>query len=123
MAHTLLAQRILAAITANGGTVTFPGGSDTPQDYDAATDTWSGGSSVGDVTGKAVQTKSDPDRFTAAGLVLANPVTLLIAAKDLAIVPTPGMAFVWAGTQYTAKLADPHGVDEETLYYNVAGDA
>lgn len=119
-AFDALTTRVLNAITDKGQDVTFPG-TGTPV-YDPATDTWSG-SGGSDVKGKAVQTRSDPDKLKAANLVLLNPVTLMVAGSGLGIVPEPGMSFSWSGKTYTARLVDPHGPDGTPIYYTVTGEA
>ncbi len=120
-AHDALAERILAAITEKGATVTFLGASDTEPVYDPATDTWVVPEGEGNVTGKAVKTKGDPDKL--AKLVLKNPIALMVAGKDLGVVPEPPMPFEFAGKRYVTRLADAHGPDGAPMYYEVIGDA
>jgi hypothetical protein len=115
-----ISQRALDTISKKGATVTFPG-TNTGAVYDPATDTWSGGSTTA-VAGKAVQTKGDVDRFKALNLVLVNPVSLLIAAKNLAVTPLPGMTFTWAGKNYTIKDVDPVAPDGVPILFKVTGD-
>lgn len=116
-----ISQRALATIAKKGSDVVFPG-TNTGATYDPATDTWSGGTST-PITGKAVQTKGNVDRFAALNLILINPVTLLLAAKNLAITPMPGMVFTWAGKNYTIKDVDPVAPDGVPILYKITGDA
>lgn len=117
--YDAIAQRSLATIKRKGGPVTFPGGG--APVYDPATDTWSGGAASAAV-GRAVQVPGDPDRMSAMGLVLVNPVTLLVAAAGLAIVPTPGGTFTWAGKTYTIKFVEPVAPDGAAIIYTMVGD-
>lgn len=102
-----------------GAPVTFPSGS--PPVYDAATDTWSA-DTRGTASSYALQVKSDPDRLAALGLVLANPVTLLVAASGLAVTPAPGMAMTWAGLTYTIKLVEAVAPDGTAILYRCTGE-
>jgi hypothetical protein len=118
--YDAVSSRALATITRKGAAVTFPGGG--APIYDPATDTFSGGGGTA-VTGRAVQIDGDPDRFAALSLVLVNPVTLLVAAMGLAIVPAPGGTFVWAGKTYTIKDVEPVAPDGTSIIYTITGDA
>lgn len=128
--NAALAQRTLAAIERNGGTVTFLG-ADVPAGppvYDPETDEFTGGgsgSSEENVTGRAVQITGDPDRFAALGLVLENPVTLAVAAHGLGITPTVGESFVWPedGTTYVIKDPQDIGLDGDPILWIVTGDS
>jgi hypothetical protein len=115
----------LEMIAEAGATVTFPGAvPGTPGVYDPLTGTWSGGTGATDATGSAVQIEDDPERFQSIGLVLVNPITLLIAAKNLAITPAPGMLFLWASRMYMVKdveAVDPAG--DGAVLYTVIGSA
>lgn len=117
----VLAENFLAAAQADGGVITFVGAGGTRPTYDGLHGTWSGGSSATDPTGYAIQTKGDPDRWSALGLVLINPIRLLVAALNLSIVPAPDMRIAFAGTSYTIKLAEPHGPNGTPIYYDVSG--
>lgn len=101
------ATRALATIEAKGAAVSFaPGGSAAGSMYDPLTNQWSGGSSDS-WPGSAVQIPGDPDRFAALKLMLTDPITLLVAAKNLTAAPTPGMSMVWDGVLYTVKDVEP----------------
>lgn len=123
--YDAVAERALAQITKKGGVVTFPGANvGTPQTYDPATDTYSGGTPPSDATGRAVQIEGDPDRFKTLGLVLVNPVTLMIAAAGLGVTPAPGMLMSWGGKNYNIKDVDPVMPDGVTpIIYTVIGSA
>ncbi len=122
--YDAVAKRTLAVIAKRGGDVLFPGATPgTPGVYNPLTDTWTGGTGATDATGKAVQIPDDPERFKAIGLVTSNPVTLLIAAKNLGFTPAPGMRFVWASRSYSTKdveAVDPAG-DGAVLYTVIGG--
>ncbi len=113
------AESALLMITEAGGIVSFPGTA-TSAVYDGATDTWSGSPSS-DATGRAVQIDSDPDRFRALGLTLANSVTLLIAALNLSVTPRPGMYITWAGITYSIKDVEAVAPDGVPIMYTVIG--
>lgn len=119
-----VAKRTLAVIAKKGGAVVFPGVlPGTPPTYNPLTDTWSGGTGATDATGKAVQIPDDPERFAAIGLVTQNPVTLLVAAKNLGFTPAPGMRFRWASRDATVKdveAVDPAG-DGAVMYTVIGG--
>lgn len=117
--YDAISARALKTIAKKGADVTFPG-TNTGAVYDPATDTWSGGSSSA-VTGKAIQTTGDPDRFAALNLVLTNPVTLLVAASGLAVTPAPGMTFTWAGINYTVKDVETTAPDGVAILYKMTG--
>lgn len=120
-------QDVLEAITEDGGDVVFPGAiPGTPPAYNELTGVWTGGTDATDVTGKALQIEDDPMRFQGLGLVTSNPITLLIAAKNLGIRPVPGMVFRFGGTTYTianggVEALDPAG--DGPIYYDVVGSA
>lgn len=117
--YDAVAQRSLATIKRKGAKVTFPGGG--PPVYDPLSDSWSGGSATS-VVGSAVQVPGDPDKLAALSLVLVNPVTLLVAASGLGIVPTPGGTFTWAGKTYTIKFSEPVAPSGVAIIYTVVGD-
>lgn len=116
--YDAVATRALATIARKGSPVTF--GATTGGTYNPLTDTWSGGTASA-ITGQAVQIEGDPDRFAALNLVLVNPVTLLVAAKDLDVAPEPGMTFTWASKVYTIKDVDPTAPDGVAVLYTVTG--
>ncbi|HXG70335.1 MAG TPA: hypothetical protein VNJ04_06935 [Gemmatimonadaceae bacterium] len=120
--YDAVSKRALTAITKKGAEVTFPGAATGAAIYDPATDTWSGGTST-DPVGRAVQVQSDVDRFKALGLVLNNPVTLLIAASGLAVTPAPGMTFTWAGKNYVTRDIEETAPDGVAILYKVTGEA
>jgi hypothetical protein len=123
--YDAVAERTLKVIAKKGGDVVFPGAiPGVPGVYNPLSDTWTGGTGATDATGKAVQIPDDPERFAAIGLVTQNPVTLLVAAKNLGITPTPGRAFTWASRTYTIKdveAVDPAG--DGAVMYTVIGGA
>jgi hypothetical protein len=69
------------------------------------------------VVGKAVQIESDPQRLAARNLVLTDPLTLLVAAAGLSVVPTPGMTEGWAGVERTIKDVETVAPDGTPILY------
>lgn len=120
-----VATRALKTITAKGAEVTFPGAAvgGTEPTYDPLTDTWSGGSAGAAATGRAVQIDGDPDRLKALNLTLVNPVTLMIAAKNLGVTPVPGKSMTWAGKTYSLVDIQDVGPDGVPIIYVVTGTA
>lgn len=104
-----VATRALATITRKGGPVVF------------LSDQFTGGSIATDVTGRAVEIPGDPDVYLALGLIGSNPVTLLVAAKDLTITPKPGVRFTWVSTTYTVKTATPVAPDGTPILWTLVG--
>jgi hypothetical protein len=70
-------------------------------------------------TGSAVEIPGDPDVYAAFNLVLLNPITLLVAAKNLGVTPAPGMAIAWASKSYTIKLATPVSPDGVPVLWTI----
>lgn len=94
--YDAVAQRALAAITRKGGPVTFAVQTSAPI-YDPATDTWSGGT-TSSITGRGVQIPDNPEqilRLQGQGFTLTDPITLMVAASGLGVVPTSGMTMTW----------------------------
>ncbi len=117
------AKRTLAMIAKFGADVTFPGTSG--RRYDDATDTWSGEDSA-TIIGKAVAGDHKVDdiaRLEAQGLTLVDPVTLLIAAKDLEIVPVPDMRIEWGGKPRTIRDVDTLAPDGVAILYTVVASS
>lgn len=117
------ATRALAAIERKGADVSFGTTTGTPI-YDPATDTFSG-SSAALANGKAVQIDNDLQQLVALSLVTEKTVTLLVAAKGLAVAPKKGMVMTWSGLDYSvddAQVVAPAGtvVDVPILYTVVA---
>jgi len=112
------ATRTLATITAKGAAGVFTAG--TPPIYDPLTGEWSGGT-LGPVPFRAVQIPDDPARFTALGLILIDPVTLMVAAKSLVTTPTPGMPMLWAGVNYSVKNCEAVAPDGVPILFTVIG--
>lgn len=123
MSYTATASRALALMKRKGGTITFPGAiPGTAGVYDAATDTWSGGTPATDATGSAVQIEGDPDKLAALSLTLVRSVTLIVAASGLLCTPSPNMTFVWAGTTWTVRSSDPTDPSGSTpIIYEIVG--
>lgn len=113
--------RALQTIKRKGGPVTFTGTSSTAPVYDPTTDTWSGGSAGGDVIGRAVQIKSNPDTLAALGLTVVQTVTLLVAASGLSVRPFPPMPFSWGGVAYVVVISDPLAPDGKAITYTIVG--
>lgn len=113
--YNAVAERTRAVIAKKGADVVFVDLDEGSGAYNPLTDTWSGGPTATAVTGAAVEVPGDPDRFAALGLVLANPVVLLVAATGLEITPAPGMAFTWGGVTYTIKNVEKVAPDGVTV--------
>lgn len=116
--YDAVATRALGTITKKGAPVIFTAG--TAPIYSPIDDTWTGGT-LGPVTGQAVQIPDDPTQFAALGLVLVDPVTLMVAAKGLACTPTPGMPMLWAGVTYAVKYAEAVAPDGTPILWTVVG--
>jgi hypothetical protein len=116
--YTATANRAAATIARKGGLVTF--GRAGQSSYDPATDTWSGASTAS-ASGPAVQVRSNPAMLMALELVLTSPITLLVAAANLAFVPQPADTFVWTGVTYTVKLVQDTAPDGYAILYKVTG--
>jgi hypothetical protein len=66
------------------------------------------------VMGSAVEIPGDAadrEQYIALGLIQLNPVTLYVAGSGLAATPAPGMRAIWAGKDYTIKLATRVAID------------
>lgn len=109
--YDAVATRALATIEKNGADVVF------------LADAWKGGAIAADVTGSAVEIPGDPDTYQKLDLIAVNPVTLLVAAKDLAVTPAPGVTFRWASTVYTVRLATPVAPDGTPIIWTIVGSA
>lgn len=105
----------LADIQDAGTAVTFTTASGT---YDPETDTYS---SVGSatVTGFAIQTTGDPERYEQLGLVKANPATLFFVPGTLGAAPGLGATVTWAGSGRTVKSQDPVAPDGTAIAWRV----
>lgn len=119
--YDAVAARSLATITKKGGTVTFRPPS-TQEIYNPVDDTWSGGAPA-PFAGKAVQIDSNPQRMASRGLSLVNPVTLMVAAKDLVAPPSAlGMLMDWASQSYAIRDVETVAPDGATpILYIVVG--
>lgn len=126
VAYAGIAQRALAQITRKGAAVVFPSASG--RVYDEDTDRWIAGTPT-TITGRAVQTEGDPDRFSALGLVLTDPVTLLVAGigftdaagASVAFEPALGAAFDWVGKRYTVRDLNPTAPDGSAIVWEMTG--
>lgn len=117
--YAATAARALATIRRKGGTVLFA--TTSGRVYDADTGQWTGGAPV-TASGWAVQEEDDPMRISALGLSLVDPVTLLVAAFGLGIVPATNMAMTWAEVIYTVKNVEALAPDGTTpITYSVIG--
>lgn len=110
--------RALATIARKGADVFFPVAG-TPPVFDQATNTWSGSTAADPVKGKAVQTENDSEVIATLGLVGKTVVTLLVPAKNLALVPIAGMMLIWAGVTYTIRDPGPLAPDGIPILYTV----
>lgn len=120
--YDAVAGRALATIARKGSDVSFATISGTPI-YDPFTNTWSGGTTGGAVTGKAVQTVNDTALLTALGLIAEKTITLLIAAKSLEVAPAKGMTATWAGAEYNVDHVEETGPDGTAILFRVVASA
>lgn len=112
-------QQARCDIAAAGASIVFTRDTST---YDAATDTRIPSTTTS--CGVACRIKpryTDVMRFQAQGLVLTDPVTLLVAADGLTFDPQPGDTFLWAGLGSTVRSVDPTGPDGTPIFYKVVG--
>jgi hypothetical protein len=123
VSYAATALRAQVQVARYGAAVTFS--RSVAATYDAATDT--GSPTVTSATGNAVQKKADPRRYAAlqsAGLVLVNPVTLLVAASALStFVPTPGDAVTFASVVRKVAAVDVVAPDGTAIVYDVVASA
>jgi hypothetical protein len=117
-AYADVSARALAQITRKGGPVVFTVG--TAPVYTPSTGEWTAGT-LATVTLRAIQIEDDPERFSALGLVLTDPVTLLIAASGASITPAPGMPFAWAGVGYVCKNVEAVAPDGTPIIWTMIG--
>ena len=89
-------------------------------EYDESTGQTTGGGPQSAV-GWAVQLENDPERLQALSLKLEDSVSLMVAAEDLAVEPTLGLAFTWAGRGYAVKSVEPLAPDGVPITYDVIG--
>ena len=114
-----IAARALAMIARKGAAITFLDTGTEPT-YDEATDTWSGGTPA-EVVGRAVQIPDDPRRFALLGLVISDPVTLIVGASGLGTTPTPGKLMAFGSRVYTIRNVEPVAPSGEPIIYTVIG--
>ena len=106
-------------IAAAGAPITFTRDTST---YAPSTDTKTPGTAQ--ACGVALRVKpryTDVMRLQAQGLVLIDPVTLLVAADGLAFDPQPGDTFVWGCISYTVRSVDVTAPDGTPILYKVVG--
>ena len=78
--------------------------------HDPATDTWSGGSTT-TVTGSAVRTAGNPERYKALELVESEAPTLFFTPDTYGSLPDQGSTVSWGGVTYTVRDVDPVAPD------------
>lgn len=103
-----------AQVADAGAAVTF---TKTLQQHDAATDAVT--STTLSVVGHAVQTRSDPKRYEALGLLITEARTLLFAPTIYGALPAPGYTVTWAGSEWTVRDVDPVAPDGTALVARV----
>ncbi len=92
--------------------VTFS--STSPGTYNAATDTWSGGS-TSTVTGRAFQKRGNPKVYEALKLIEADALTLLFIPTTYGQLPGLGWTVVWGGLTYTVRSILPIAPDSVAI--------
>jgi hypothetical protein len=102
--YSTLHARLVRTASKRGADVTFSAGGEGV--YDPDTDTWAGGA-TGEVAGKAIQIKDDPERYAAKGLVLVDSVSLFFVPNTLGQVPGVGSSVAWGGATRTVKAVEP----------------
>lgn len=109
-----------------GAAVTFT--RQMPGYYDARTDTTYGATTLV-ATGAALRVKPrfrDVMEFQAQGLVLTDPVTLIVAglvvpSDGVVFDPMPGDSFAWNGLTYVVRYTDPTAPDGATVLSRIVG--
>lgn len=121
MSYAAIAGRAAQKVAAKGADVLLSGAGALV--YNPSTGLWTG-TEIAEYTASAVQDEGDPDRLSAANLVLVNPETLLVAARYRGALiprPVPNMVFTWAGLAYTIRLVDMLAPDGVPITYTVYG--
>lgn len=77
-----------------------------------------------DVTGTAVQIEDDPETLARLGVAVANPLTLLVAGKDLpaGFRPQAPQRLRWSGDDLTIHATEPlapKGVGDVVILWTV----
>ena len=98
--HTGALEDIREAGAAVTFTLTDPG------TYDAATDTWTGGSET-TVAGHAIRVKGDPERYRALELIESAAPTLLFAPTTYGDEPPIGSSVTWGGEVFVVRDSLP----------------
>lgn len=107
------------ALAQAGTSVTF---TRTVETYDPATDT--SVPVVSTSTGSGIRVRArgtDIMRLQAPGLVVVDPVTLLVAGQGLAFDPLPGDTFAWGQFTYSVRFVDPVAPDGTSILLRVVG--
>lgn len=79
-------------------------------EYDAETDT-GGAVEVSSVSGFAFQTRGNPIRYQALGLIESSAPTLLFIPETYGELPVLGSSVTWAGAVHTVKSINPIAPD------------
>lgn len=130
--YDAVAKRTLATIKRKGGTATFYRGGGNTNDggtdgdiYDPLTDRWTDDVTPpvsGGIVVPAVQIQSDPERYEALGLKMAETVSLIAAAQGYE--PEVGHLFKWGGKTYTIAAVEATAPDGITpVFFQVDGSA
>jgi hypothetical protein len=98
----------LAMVAEAGASVTFT--LTIPGTYDAATDTWTGGS-TSTVTGDAIRTRGNPERYKALELIESESPALLFTPDTYGDLPALNSTVSWNSTTYTVRDVDPIAPD------------
>ena len=86
----------------------------TPGVSDPLTDVWTTPATV-TVTGYAIRTAADPDRYRALALVETQALTLLFAPTTVGALPDLSYTTTWSGTTYAVRDVSPVAPDGTAL--------
>ncbi len=99
--------------------------------YQPSTGLWTGTEGTEAYSGFGIETKGQADKLASMGLILVNPVVILVDAitlKNIADstkfgVPKTGMIMTWANVQYNVQPVLPVEPNGVPIYFIVWGTA
>lgn len=104
MPYTATHSRALKTVTKKGTTVTFT--HVTPGTYDASTDTWTDAVDAS-VSGYAIRTAGDPQKYKALNLVQSESPALLFTPSTYGDKPALGATVSWDSVAYSVRDVEP----------------